>query len=118
MFVYLGGFHNRLRRSLFIQLKELVQCPFYRFGDIDAGGFNIFKHLCVKTGIEFIPLHMDVQTLEKYKECCVPLTQEDQKRLTVFQSSNAIFYDEITWMLMHKKKLEQEHVEIDDSQSI
>lgn len=112
LFVYLGGFHNRLRRSLFIQLKELVDCPFYHFGDIDAGGFNIFKHLCVKTNIEFIPLHMDIQTLEEYKDCCIPLTQEDQKRLALFQSNNTIFYDEITWMLKHKKKLEQEHVEM------
>ena len=55
---------------------------------------------------------MDIQTLEVYKDCCIPLTQEDQKRLALFQSNNTIFYDEITWMLKHKKKLEQEHVEI------
>ena len=70
--IYLGGYHNRGRRLLLEKLaayyrKEGRAVPFYHWGDMDLGGFQIWRHLKTKTGIAFEPLLMDVQT---YLRCC------------------------------------------------
>ena len=54
---------------------------YMHFGDIDAGGLYILKHLRNRTGIEFVPMYMDVETLKKYDSCVKPLTKEDLARL-------------------------------------
>jgi len=80
--IYLGNFHNRVKR-------ELIQCIFlmnqtksyYHFGDIDAGGFCIFEHLCSKTGVNFKLLDMSIEILERYTEYWKPLTGADKKRI-------------------------------------
>ena len=111
LFVYLGGFHNQVRRSLFIKLNQACQLPFYHFGDIDAGGMLIYHHLCEKTNIAFQPLLMDIQTLQTYQHATLPLTSEDQKRLQDLLKKETCFKEVIEWMLVHQVKLEQEHVE-------
>ncbi|MGL5041981.1 MAG: Wadjet anti-phage system protein JetD domain-containing protein [Culicoidibacterales bacterium] len=112
--VYLGGYHNTIRRSLLLKLyKAIPEAEYYHFGDIDAGGFQIFEHLCAKTKIPFRPLWMDKATLIKYASYTKPLTTNDQIRLEKLKS-NQLFNQVITHMLKHNIKLEQEIVEGDD----
>lgn len=105
--VYLGGYHNSLRREFIKLLYEQNQdIEYYHYGDIDAGGFNILLHLCNRTGVEFKPLHMDVSTLKANKEFTKRLTDNDRKRLKNLLGKG--FDETINYMLVNDCKLEQE----------
>lgn len=108
--IYLGGFHNKVRREFIVKLYE--QNPtkeYYHFGDIDAGGFRILEHLRSKTNVPFKPYYMDMGTLIQYKEFSKKLTQNDRKNL-----EKLLIYDEyktvIEFMLENDCKLEQEAI--------
>ena len=105
--IYLGGYHNHLRRQFIKQIyRNNPNTPFYHYGDIDAGGFYILKHLREKTGIHFIPLNMDIGTLESNIQYTKPLTEHDVQRLNKILDEE--FHDVISFMLEHNCKLEQE----------
>ena len=108
--IYLGGFHNRVRREFIKKLYE--QNPnrqYYHFGDIDAGGFRILEHLKNKTNVSFKPYRMDTETMVKYLEFSKKLTQNDRVNL-----ERLLIHDEyknvIEFMLKNNCKLEQEAV--------
>ncbi|MCD8346736.1 MAG: DUF2220 domain-containing protein [Lachnospiraceae bacterium] len=118
MAIYLGGYHNRVKRA-FLQIlyqtyqetksKEVI---FEHFGDIDCGGFRIWKNLCEKTGIPFRTRFMDEATYFKYLEYGKPLTPHDRQELErmaeepYFAAQKGLF----AAMLRCGKKLEQECV--------
>jgi hypothetical protein len=107
--IYLGGFHNTIRRQ-FIQ-KLYAQNPnleYLHFGDIDAGGFYIFEHLRTMTGISFQPYKMDQETLRQYSNYTKKLTANDRKRLLNLQGGK--FKEVIDYMLKNNCKLEQEAI--------
>lgn len=108
--IYLGGFHNSVKRE-FIKLvaRDNPDKQYKHFGDIDAGGFYILEHLRNKTGIRFEAMFMDLETLEKYGEFSKPLTKNDCERLKKLQL-NPEFNAVISFMLEHNCKLEQENV--------
>lgn len=82
--VYLGGYHNRVRRRLLRMFYEQApEMEYLHFGDIDVGGFEIYQDLCRKTGIPFKPYHMGVEELKRYQAYTKPLTENDRKRLEV-----------------------------------
>ena len=107
--IYLGGFHNSAKRTF---IKLLAKCnpnsAFKHFGDIDAGGFYILRHLREKTAINFEPLFMDCKTLEKFKDYWIPLTTNDKKRLLLLGETSSEFSSTIDFMLKNNCKLEQE----------
>jgi hypothetical protein len=107
--IYLGGFHNRVRREFIKEIhRQNPRVAFYHFGDIDAGGFYILEHLQRQTGIDFRPYKMDVKTLKEYHEYAKRLTDNDRDRLKKLRSCG---YDEvIDYMLDRNCKLEQEAV--------
>jgi hypothetical protein len=112
--IYLGGFHNAVkRRFLELLYEENPSVEYYHFGDLDAGGFYILSHLRRKTAIPFRPLHMDVETLQNYSPFTKPLTANDRKRMQLllempeFTGTDG---DAIRYMLDHDCKLEQEAV--------
>lgn len=108
--IYLGGFHNSIKRE-FIKLiaNGNPGKQFLHFGDIDAGGFYILDHLRQKTGINFRPLYMDIDTLKKYADFTKVLTKNDIKRLKKLQQHEE-FSPIISYMLENNCKLEQENV--------
>lgn len=119
--IYLGGFHNQVKRDFLLYLYERNRGKEYRhFGDIDAGGFYILEHLKRKTGIVFRSMHMDIETLRQYWEDRKPLTGNDRKRLTQLKEEmngrrnrgmeTEDYGDVIDFMLEHNCKLEQEAV--------
>ncbi len=82
LLVYLGGYHNGVRRKLLHMLyQEFPNARYLHFGDIDVGGFEIYRDLCRKTGIPFQTYHMGIYQLEKYKDYSQELTDNDRKRL-------------------------------------
>ena len=109
--IYLGGFHNAIRRNFIKKIAE--QNPtvtFLHFGDIDAGGFYILEHLINKTGVAFKPFMMDIETLEKYSGSTKSLTDNDRKRLNRLKETR--FSEVISYMLEHNCKLEQEAIKL------
>ena len=95
---------------------------YLHFGDIDAGGFYIYEHLKLKTGIPFKILHMNVEVLKKYSMHTKKLTQSDRKRVesllkkldSVYADASmdagADYRDVLRYMLENNCKLEQEAV--------
>ena len=113
LIVYLGGYHNALRRKLLTDIYKMKpKLNFYHFGDIDAGGFYIYLHLIEKTGILFKTLAMNKNILIKYDDYCKKLTANDRKKLSNLKEY--IIDGTIEYMLEHNVKLEQEIVEIED----
>ena len=114
--IYLGGFHNAVKRKFLKRLhQQNPDCNYYHFGDLDAGGFYILSHLRRKTGISFTPLYMDTETLKEYQEYAKPLTQNDRKRLRQLLEHSEYREeagDVLRYMLEHDCKLEQEAIHI------
>lgn len=112
--IYLGGYHNQVKRLFLHKLYRAYPDAEYRhFGDIDCGGFRIWKDLCVKTGIPFIPLHMDLTVYDKYFLCGRKLTEQDKKTLSVMMK-DPFFHQQaelFARMLQQGMKVEQECVE-------
>lgn len=113
--IYLGGYHNALRRSLLIKLwdfcrKNSTDLTFYHWGDIDMGGFRIFDHLRQKTGIPIQPLYMDLETLKRHEEKAQKITSSYGKNLKKLLNlpEYSPFSDVISYMLENEIKLEQE----------
>ncbi|MCI7213542.1 MAG: DUF2220 domain-containing protein [Bacillales bacterium] len=109
--LYLGGFHNRVKRNLIEKIyKKSPSLTFYHYGDIDAGGFYILNHLRNKTHINFVPYKMGIEELIKYRNNCKKLTQNDRKRLIAMLDNPDFsdFKDTIQYMLNENIKLEQE----------
>ncbi len=80
--IYLGGFHNKVKRDFLYRLYQMNETKTYlHFGDIDAGGFYIYEHLKEKTGIPFMLFNMDVSTLLRYKKDWKELTAHDRTRI-------------------------------------
>lgn len=114
LILYLGGYHNTVRRQFLKRIYETWPAKtYYHFGDIDAGGFYILEHLKRKTGIPFRPYLMNTDILEKYFDQTVPLTENDRKRLQTL-ASNEAYADVIQHMLEHNRKLEQEQIRPED----
>ncbi len=113
MCIYLGGYHNRAKRRFLQSLyKAYPQAQYCHFGDIDCGGFRIWKDLCRKTGIPFKTMWMDCDTYLKNYEQGRELTVQDQRMLNLMMEDP--FYTEqrelFEIMLRKGRKLEQEGV--------
>ena len=113
LIIYLGGYHNSLRRKLLKNIYgQLSDVEYLHFGDIDVGGFEIYEDLCKKTGIPFQPYHMGVEELEKYSVYTKELTENDRKRLDKFitfaEENGRKYVDVLHYMKKNGVKLEQE----------
>lgn len=114
LILYLGGYHNAVRRSLLKMIYQaLPDVDYYHFGDIDVGGFEIYEDLCAKTGIPFKLYRMDVETLDEYAKFGRKLTETDKKRIQkILQNGKVPYKQVLQYMLLHDVKLEQECVEM------
>ena len=65
--IYLGGYHNREKQILLEKIfADNRNCHYFHKGDLDVYGFLILENLKEKTGIPFLPLMMDVNTLKRF----------------------------------------------------
>ncbi len=113
--IYLGGYHNKIKR---VFLKNLYKdssgaaVEFAHFGDIDCGGFRIWRDLCEKTGIPFQTRFMDEETYLSHLDFGKPLKESDRHELERM-SRDPYYIDQwelFASMLRHGKKIEQECV--------
>ncbi len=111
--LYLAGYANHVKRQFLEELHHLFpETTFYHFGDIDCGGFRIWKNLCCSTGIPIRTYGMDLATWQQYKETGRPLTTGDKKTLQAmledefYEQQHALFEK----MLAENCKLEQEGI--------
>ena len=108
LMIYLGGYHNRIRRALLKMIYETIpDVQYYHFGDMDAGGFSILMDLRKKTGIPFMSYHMDLDTLKEYRQYAKRLNESDRNRLEKIGKEKE-FSEVIEFMLEENIKLEQE----------
>ena len=108
LMIYLGGYHNRIRRTLLNMIYETIPyVNYYHFGDMDAGGFSILMDLRKKTGIPFMSYHMDLDTLKEYRQYAKRLNESDRNRLEKIRIEKE-FSEVIDFMLEENIKLEQE----------
>lgn len=113
LIIYLGGYHNQVRRNLLKKIHATYQeAEYYHFGDIDAGGFEIYRDLCHKTNIPFEMYHMNLETLQKYEMYGKKLTENDRKRLKELQNQEKLSKI-VRYMLERDVKLEQECIELE-----
>ena len=115
LIVYLGGYHNQIRRELLHKLyQSFPDAAYLHFGDIDVGGFEIYLDLCKKTGIPFETCHMGIAELKRYESFTQKLTENDRKRLDCLLEKEKGLREEIkevlTYMKEHGIKLEQEAI--------
>lgn len=111
LMVYLGGYHNSVRRALLKELyRTLPDAEYYHFGDIDVGGFLIYEDLCRKTGIPFRRYKMDLDTLTRYEKFGKPLTENDRVRIgrMLKEKPDVAYGDVLRYMLDAGVKVEQE----------
>lgn len=114
VYIYLGGFHNNSKEKLLRNIyKYNPNCNYYHKGDIDVYGFLILDNLVKKTGIPFLPLEMDIKTIDRfynsgmYKE----LSEKDKKMIIEKKCNQLIKYsDVLDYMLEHNCKVEQESI--------
>lgn len=116
LIIYLGGYHNVVRRNLLQKIyKTFPDARYYHFGDIDVGGFEIYRDLCDKTGIPFEMYRMNLEVLMKYESFGKKLTQNDRKRFeAMLVNVRESVKDLIMYMLEHDVKLEQECVALEE----
>lgn len=115
LIIYLGGYHNSVRRELLRMVyREFPAAKYLHFGDIDVGGFRIYRDLCKKTQIPFQTYHMGIEELKTYKTYAKKLTDNDRKGLRVLIEKEIEEKGENleTLLYMQEKsvKLEQEAV--------
>ena len=79
---------------------NIPKVSYKHFGDIDAGGFEIYRDLCEKTGISFEMYHMDLEVLKQYEVFGKTLTANDRKRLETMKSRDGL-EELIEYMLEH-----------------
>lgn len=113
--IYLGGYHNRAKREFLQKLyRTFPNCSYEHFGDLDCGGFQIWKDLSEKTGIPFRTRYMDTETYLLFCENGKALTENDRKTLSrmikepFFEEQQDLFQT----MLEVGKKVEQEGIMI------
>lgn len=106
--IFLSGYHNSVKQKLIRKIYDMnPTLEWYHFGDIDPDGFYIIEHLKRGTGINFKPIYMDINFLEKYKGYAKKMTNRDiQKANTMLQ--NGKYSDIMAYMLNTELKLEQE----------
>ena len=114
--LYLGGYVNRIRREFLKELyRQMPDALYLHFGDIDCGGFFIYRHLRDSSGIPFETWHMDLQTYL----ACLPsgkaLTEHDRRTLAdmlggAWQPEQKALFSR---MLKEGRKIEQEAVSVD-----
>lgn len=114
-FIFTNGFHNHAIEAFLKCLYDFLgeKVLYFHFGDIDAGGFHIYESLIKKTQIPFQTYKMNVDMLKKYKAYTKPLTENDRKRLLLFEKRHQ---EVIGYMLKHNVKLEQEIIGEEDDE--
>lgn len=115
--IFISGYPNSGRIALLKAITDFaashnINIPFYHWGDIDFGGYDIIRSYREKTGINVIPHLMEPELVEK-SPYAVKLEETKRKRLEEFITKNR--FQDLTDMALRLlrigKRLEQESIE-------
>lgn len=112
--IYHGGCYSPIKGRwlrLIAEEAEKGKIQVFHWSDIDLGGFRIFVRLRDEIFSSLRPYKMDLETLEKYGDRCMPI--DDQNYLDTLAGLEAkpeyeVFYEVIRKMSSVKIRLEQE----------
>lgn len=107
--IYLGGFLNTVRTNLLKKVYVFEPgARYFHKGDLDPYGFLILENLKEKTGIPFMPMEMDLNTLRQCHRAghFRPLDEADRKAISA--PALAEYQPILQYMLQHNCKIEQE----------
>lgn len=118
LIIFTGGFYTPVQKRFLNRLyKKLIYCDkfieFYHWGDIDLGGFNIYRNIKSFIFYNVKPYLMNVQIMKEYSECWEYI--EDDKyilKLKKLLEDDTIkeLHDLIGFVIENKVTLEQESV--------
>ena len=112
--LYHGGFFSPAKGLLFRLIAEAAksqQIMVHHWSDIDLGGFRIFLRLKRELFLEAEPVYMNVETLRKYRDRCMPIKEESYRDKLVHCLADpeyGMFMEVISYMLAENIRLEQE----------
>ena len=93
--------------------EETERSISYRhWSDVDVGGFRIFLRLKKEIFPDVLPMSMDVKTLERCREKCMHIEDENYIALIRKMRENPeykMFHDVLDYMMAHRVRLEQEN---------
>ena len=120
LLIYLGGFPGPGKRRFLTALgsaASTTSTKIYHWGDIDYGGFRIYRILQETAFPELKPLFMDETTLLKYRHMAEPLKPAYKKKLTQLLQDPRYkqFHSVLTQMLSKNLRLEQEAILADST---
>ena len=107
--IYLAGYHSILKTTFLKKIAMADQKQWFHFGDLDPDGFLILKNLRTKSGLDFLPYHMEKELLEQYHHDTKPLEENDRRKAKNLIASG-FYADTLQEMLKIGRKLEQEAV--------
>ena len=106
--IFLSGYHNSAKQKLIRKIyEENSNLRWKHFGDIDPDGFYILEHLRQGTAIDFQPVYMDCDYLEKYGNYTKALTKNDRNKAARLLQEGK-YCEVMNAMLDKGVKLEQE----------
>lgn len=114
--LYHGGFFSPTKgqwlRAVYRAVSEAAPDVVFRhWGDIDLGGFRMFRRLRNEIFPEVIPYRMDRETLMTYEDRCGKIEQQrylDALEALLTQDDYELFHETIRYMLEKQIRLEQE----------
>lgn len=84
LILFCHGYFSPKEREFLKQLEQVLQdrqVVYLHTGDLDYGGIQIFSHIKKHVFPKLEPLHMDVETFERYRTEAMKLEPEARKRL-------------------------------------
>lgn len=111
--VFHGGFYSPLRGEFFKKIYKAgqgVEAEFYHWGDIDIGGFRMFKRLKENIAPSLKPYLMDKNAFMSKEKSWLPINKRYKKALEGMLKDKGYFefHDVIGVMLKVRGRLEQE----------
>ena len=115
--IYLGGYPGMAEIKFIKKLKHIIEqnnVPLLHWSDIDYGGFSIFNYLTESTGMQIIPLLMNIEVLKEYFGAVFQFDYSYKAKLNKMleEPKYSIFSEVIKYIIENSVRLEQECIDI------
>ena len=116
--IFHGGFYSQVKGMFFQKIYSAAttgSVSFYHWGDIDFGGFSIFRRLKMNLIPSLRPYNMGINELQSYKDYLIPVESRyvDKLKQLLYDPILADCQKALEYLIYNKVKLEQEVFIID-----
>ncbi|WP_461612086.1 Wadjet anti-phage system protein JetD domain-containing protein [Clostridium sp. Marseille-QA1073] len=116
LIIFTGGFYTPVQKRFLNRLYEQllagnININFYHWGDIDLGGFNIYRNIKKYIFNNLKPYLMNVDVMKKYNCYCEEIDDENyilKLKKLLYDKSIQELHDLIKFVIDNKSTLEQE----------